>query len=47
MTRMDRWRNEEVKRRFSVGEKISERVDWTDLMWLRLLEYMGEERLIN
>ena len=47
MTRMDRLRNEVVRERLGVEEKLSERVDRKVLKWYWHVERMSGERLTN
>ena len=44
MTRMDRWRNEEARRRVDVRKEIRDRVDRKVLKWFGHLEHMSRER---
>ena len=43
--RMDRVRNEVVRERVGVPEKLSGRVDWKVLKWFGHVERMGSERM--
>ncbi len=45
VTRMDRVRNEEVKRQMGIVRKMSERVDQRVLSWYGYVVRMGEECL--
>ena len=45
VSRMDRVRNEEVRRRAGIGRKLASRVDQRVLRWFGHLERMNESRL--
>ena len=47
VTRMESRRNEEVRRKVSVKEDMSERVDRKMLKWFGHVERMSEERFIR
>ena len=42
MTRKDKRRNKEARRRSGAGEKMSERVDWKGLKWFGYLGSTGK-----
>lgn len=45
MTRMDRWRNEEVRQRVGVREETSDIMGWNVLNWFGHVEHTSGERL--
>ena len=47
VSRVDRVRNEEVRRRAGVDKSMSDRVDQRVLRWYGHMERMGEERLVK
>ena len=47
VTRRDRVRNEEIRRRFGLQKSLSERGEATVLRWFGYIERMEEERYVK